>query len=79
MDPEDSLFSTTVDLQCGQFRGGNLETMPVSGITKHLLLSTLQLLELSDVKTVSSSCLLFAVSLQIDGTMVKAGIAHFDR
>ena len=50
-------------------------TMPVSGITKHLLLSTLQLLELSDVKTVSSSCLLFAVSLQIDGTMVKAGIA----
>ena len=48
--------------------------MPVSGIAKHLLLSTLQLLELSDVKTMTSRSHLFAVSMQLDGTMLRAGL-----
>ena len=48
-------------------------TMPVSGITKQLLISALKLLELSDVKTSTATSLLFPVGLQVDGTMLKAG------
>ena len=49
-------------------------SMPVSGIAKHLLLSTLKLLELSDLKTITAKSHLFAVSMQMDGTMVRAGL-----
>ena len=52
----------------------NPGVMPVSGIAKHLLLSTLQLLELSDVKTMTSRSHLVAVSMQLDGTMLRAGL-----
>ena len=49
-------------------------SMPVSGIAKYLLLSTLKLLELSDLKTITAKNHLFAVSMQMDGTMVRAGL-----
>ena len=49
-------------------------TMPISGISKHLLLSCLRLLDLSEVKTASPTCEVFSVALQLDGTMVRAGL-----
>ena len=48
--------------------------MPISGISKHLHLSALQLLNLSKVKSCLPSVELFSVALQMDGTMVKAGL-----
>ena len=53
-----------------KFRPG---TMPISGISKHLLLSTLRLLEMSEMLVPRSSCVLSLVCLQLDGTMLKAG------
>ena len=54
-------------------------TMPVSGISKHLLLSILQLLELSEMMVPTQSSLLSLVCMQLDGTMVKAGIIRVNR
>ena len=48
--------------------------MPISGISKHLHLSALRLLNLSEVKTCHPAIELFSVALQMDGTMVKAGL-----
>ena len=53
--------------------------MPISGILKHLLLSVLRLLDLSEVMTTKPTCQLFSVSLQMDGTMVKAGLSWDDK
>ena len=53
--------------------------MPISGISKHLLLSVLRLLDLSEVMTTKPTCQLFSVSLQMDGTMVKAGLSWDDK
>ena len=49
-------------------------TMPISGISKHNLLSCLRILELSEVKTANPKCEVFSVSLQLDGTMLRAGL-----
>ena len=49
-------------------------TMPVSGTSKHLLLASLRLLELSEMQVSTSKCLLSLVCMQLDGTMLKAGL-----
>ena len=53
-----------------KYRSG---TMPVSGTSKHLLLASLRLLELSEMQVSTSKCLLSLVCMQLDGTMLKAG------
>ena len=50
-------------------------TMPISGISKILQLSSLRLLDLSEVKTVLPKVELFSVALQMDGTMLRAGLS----
>ena len=49
--------------------------MQISGISKHLQLSVLRLLDLSEVVTINPTSHLFSVSLEMDGTMVKAGLS----
>ena len=49
--------------------------MPISGISKHLHLSCLRLLDLSEIKTVQQRVELFPVAVQMDGTMVRAGLS----
>ena len=48
--------------------------MPISGISKHNLLSAQTLLKLSDVRSCHPAVEVFSVALQMDGTMVKAGL-----
>ena len=50
-------------------------TMPISGISKTLQLSSLRLLDLSEVKTVLPKVELFSVALRMDGTMLRAGLS----
>ena len=49
--------------------------MPISGISRNIQLSCLALLKLSDTKTDLPRCELFSVALQMDGTMVRAGLS----
>ena len=49
--------------------------MPISGISKQIQLSSLRLLDLSDMKTVKPNLEIYSVALQMDGTMVRAGLS----